>query len=70
MLKVGVKHSTMHIGLFFLPYAREAESFTAFLSQVWTSTKKEVKLQLVVTYGENVLQLQYWFQGKLSQYVS
>ena len=32
-------------------------------TQVLTSTKKEVKLQLVVTYGKNVLQLQYWFQG-------
>ena len=41
-----------------LSYAREAESSTAFLSHVLTSTKKEVKLQLVVTYGKNVLHLQ------------
>ena len=64
-LKWGI--STLQCILFcFLPYAREAESFTTFLSKVLTSTKKEVKLQLVETYGKNVLQLQYWFQGKLS----
>ena len=59
MLKVGIKHSTMYFVLFFYSMLERKKMFTSFLSQVLTSTKKEIKLHVVVTYGKNFLQLQY-----------